>query len=385
MHFDCLYCALNKPALESTLEHAVPQFMGGAQAPIQYKLRNVCATCNNRLGLHVDGSYAKSWFVTNALAAAARKYYSGPGKNQPLPLVCFGPAVIPGLQVPPDYVAEYWLGPSGETIIWVRTKDDALYWYTGGNPTRRKRPSTVYFMPVSGEHTRLEMGVEALIAAYKKTKARRIFGATLVGPPAGTAYPGFDLPDPVDDANLQAIRAAIASGHLPARPTMNVQFDKRFICKIALGVGFSLFGASYLFTSQASEARLGLWPNPPRQPVLRGSPTLFNNPLFAQVAGYEGAVVLLVIPADGHYVLASTVDRGLPFVVEICLDSLSSPHVNAEEGYALVLFPQLQRYVQLTMAALIAHVVGAMPHPDLTAIDMQRHAAASFWSSLPPP
>jgi hypothetical protein len=384
MTFDCLYCARNKPLSESSLEHAVPQFLGGAQAPGQYKLRNVCRTCNNRLGLHVDGSYAKSWFVTNALAEAARKYYSGPGQSHPFPLVCIGPASIPGLLVPQNEIAEYWLGPSGETIIWLRTADDALYWYTGGNPTHRKRPSAVYFIPTSGDPVRLQMGTEALIGAFKKTKARRIFGATVGGLSPGAAVPGFDLPSPTDDSNVQAIHTAIRSGSIPARLPINTGFDLRFICKMALAVGFSLFGQPYLATSGAGEARIGLWPNPSTPPNVRGSPTFLNHAQFAQVGGYEGAIVILVLRTGGSYVLAMTVDRGLPFVVELCPDTLSSRFIDPALGYSLVLFPHLQQCVELSMPDQLAHMLGEASNAALAAIDKQRQTAAAFWNSLPP-
>lgn len=384
MTFDCLYCAQNKPASESSLEHAVPQFLGGAHAPLQYKLHNVCRTCNNRLGLYVDGSYAKSWFVTNALAAAARKYYIGPGQNHPFPLTCIGPANIPSLLLPEDTVAEYWLGPSGETIVWVRTDDDALYWYTGGNPTHRKHASTVYFMPVTGDPVRLQIGTEALIGGFKKTKAHRIFGATIVGLPPGATYPGFDLPAATDGSNVQAIHTAIHSGSIHTRLQMNTKFDLRFICKMALAVGFSLFGHAYLASAEAAAARSGLWPNPSMQPKVRGSSTFLNDPQLAQVAGYEGAVVILVIRTGGAYVMAMTVDRGLPFVVELCPDTLSSGYLDPALGYSLVLFPQLQQCVEISMADLLAHVLGHASNVALAAIDKQRQAAAAFWNSLPP-
>ena len=384
MTFDCLYCAQKKPLSDSSLEHAVPQFLGGTQAPLHYKLHNVCRTCNNRLGLYVDGSYAKSWFVTNALAEAARKYYCGPRQSQPFPLTCIGPANIPDLQLPKDGVAESWLGPSGETIIWVRTTDDSLYWYTGGNPTHRKHLSTVYFMPVSDDPVRLQMGTEALIGCFKKTKARRIFGAEVSGLSPGAAYPGFDLPTATDHANVQAIHAAIRSGPIHAQLQMNLKFDLRFICKMALAVGFSLFGQAYLATAEAAEARIGLWPNPQTELKVRGSSTLLNDLQFAKVAGYEGAVVILVIRTGGAYVMSMTVDRSLPFFVELCPDTLSSGFIDPALGYSLVLFPQLQKCMELSMSDLLVHMIGSTSNPLLAEIDKQRHAAVTFWNSLPP-
>lgn len=71
--FVCLYCGYPHATEQATLEHAIPQSLGGAHAPDRLKLRNVCKKCNNDLGAFVDASFAKSWFVTNGLATAAHK------------------------------------------------------------------------------------------------------------------------------------------------------------------------------------------------------------------------------------------------------------------------------------------------------------------------
>lgn len=382
--FNCLYCSEQKPASESSDEHAVPQFLGGAHAPSHYRLRNVCRACNNNLGTFVDGSYAKSWFVTNALAEAARHYYCGPGKNHSLPLTCIGTVNIPDLQTAQDQVAESWLGPSGESIIWVRTNDEAKYWYAGGDPLKRRHPSTVYFMPVSDDPIRWQMGLESLNEVFKKTKARRILGATVVGLPPGQTCPGFDEASKTDVANVQAIRTAIHSQSIQGQLQMNLKFDQRFICKMALAVGFSLFGQAYLATPQAAESRIGLWPSAQTQPKLHGSPTIYASEQFAKVAGYPGAVVILVIRIGGTYAMSVSVDQGLPFIVELCPDTLSSEFVDPELGYALVLFPQLHECVELPLPDLLAHVLGSATNHDLVAIDERRQSAAVFWKSLQP-
>ena len=382
--FNCLYCSQQKPASESSDEHAVPQFLGGAHAPSHYRLRNVCRACNNNLGTFVDGSYAKSWFVTNALAEAARKYYCGPAKSRSLPLTCIGTVNIPDLQTAHDQVAESWLGPSGESIIWVRSNDEAKYWYAGGDPLKRKHPSTVYFMPVSDDPIRWQMGVESLNEVFKKTKARRILGATVVGLPPGQTYPRFDQASETDVGNVQAIRAAIHSRSIQGQLRMNLKFDQRFICKMALAVGFSLFGQAYLATPQAAEARVGLRSKSQTQHKLHGSSTIYASQQFAKVAGYPGAVVILVIRMDGAYAMSVTVDQVLPLVVELCPDTLNSAFIDPELGYALVLFPQLHEYVELPLPELLAHVLGCSLNHDLAAIDEQRQSAIAFWKSLQP-
>ncbi len=259
-----------------------------------------------------------------------------------------------------------------------------MYWYVGGDPRKRKRPSTVYFLPVSDDPIRLQMGLESLNEVFKKTKARRILGAAVVGLPPGQTYTGFDQASETDAANVQAIRAAINSRPFQGQLQMNLKFDHRFICKMALAVGFSLFGQSYLATTQAAEARVGLWPNSQTQPKLHGSPTMYAPEQFTQVAGYPGAVVILVIRMDGAYAMSVTVDQRLPFVVELCPDTLSSAFVDPVLGCSLVLFPQLQKCVELPLPDLLAHVLGCAPNHDLVAIDERRQAAAVFWKILPP-
>jgi hypothetical protein len=158
-------------------------------------IENACRDCNNKLGLFVDASYAKSWFVTNGMTVAAGKLYRGLG-DSPLPLVCIGKTTISGLVVPPDHVAEHWIGPSGETIVWVRYEDERTFWYSGGNPTDRKRkPSAAYLFLTSQDSTRWQMGIASFLDAFKSKKIRKILGTPVAGLASNSAWPGFDVAD----------------------------------------------------------------------------------------------------------------------------------------------------------------------------------------------
>ncbi|MGZ5027986.1 MAG: HNH endonuclease [Methylobacter sp.] len=55
----CIYCRLDKSESDFSLEHIIPQSLGGAAAPDYFKTRKVCSTCNNNLGLFVDASFEK--------------------------------------------------------------------------------------------------------------------------------------------------------------------------------------------------------------------------------------------------------------------------------------------------------------------------------------
>lgn len=385
--FTCLYCGKDKPQNESSLEHAIPQFMGGEYAPQIFQLTNVCKTCNNNLGLWVDASYAKSWFITNYLAEAARLLCTKPD-DPGLPLRCMGKAQIPNLDVPDEHVAEHWIGPSGETITWIRPNDERMDSYTGGNPIdTKKKPSVAYFFPVSESPEKHTLGLRSFHRALEKRKARKILCAELRDPNGATVAPkvwGFDSPTADDALNREAIRTAIHAGNIPVQVAVNTKFDQRFMCKLSLGIGYSLFGEDFLTHATASEARKGVWrPSDGTKSAIRGTSTLFaGDTPFAKVAGYPGAVAIIVMKSGPSWSMCVSIDEKLPFIIELGPGSMTSQHVNTEEGYALLLFPYRESCVELTMAALIAHRLEVMKHSALEQIDLIRGAASQFDAQL---
>jgi len=68
---ECIYCRCQKDETEFSLEHIIPQFLGGVSAPDKFKTRDVCKTCNSNLGLFVDASFEKNFLVYNILHRAA--------------------------------------------------------------------------------------------------------------------------------------------------------------------------------------------------------------------------------------------------------------------------------------------------------------------------
>ncbi len=136
----CMYCWTLKPASDITLEHAIPQSLGGAQSPQRYKVRAACRRCNSSLGLHVDASFEKSWLPSIALGEAARHLAETNDKVVP-PLVCTGliHLDIPGLLE--TEVCEWWTGSQAEHVILIRPIDEERYWYMGGNPIALKQTS----------------------------------------------------------------------------------------------------------------------------------------------------------------------------------------------------------------------------------------------------
>lgn len=385
--FDCLYCGKTKKSKESSLEHAIPQFMGGDSAPQHFHLSNVCATCNNRLGLFVDASYGKSWFITNTFATAARSLctqVADPG----IPLTYIGPVNIPNLEVPAEHIGEAWIGPSGETVIWIRKHDERMSSYAGGNPiSARKEASVAYFFPVTDDESRFMLGWRSFQRAFAKRSARKIMGVQLDSSEGNAgvdlAYLKFDEPSDTDIKNVSAIRTAM-EGEFAGKIQMNLKFSQRFMCKMALAVGYALFGKDFLLDSVALQARKGLWPNEAAGvSTIRGTdPLRMMNMPNAAFFGYPSAVMVLVMNVGDKWCLTVTVDEKMPFTVELGSSTLKSPYVNREEGYVLMLFPYLDESFEMTLADLLAHRLGQIPSRLLQEIDNRRQASVAFWNNL---
>ena len=381
--FTCLYCDNEKQRIESSLEHAIPQFLGGKYAPKNFQIPNVCTSCNNKLGLWVDASYAKSWFITNNLAEAARLLCTKPD-DPGLPLRCIGKAEIPDLNVPANHIAEYWIGPSGESIVWIRPHDERMDTYVGGNPIdTKKKPSVVYYFPVSASQDKWRLGLRSFCRAFEKRKVRKILCAELQDLDKTVIDPkifGFDTSIACDTINRETIRKAINAGKIQGKIAVNMKFDQRFICKFALGIGYSLFGNDFLKHSTAFEIRKGVWPaSDATKSMIRGVSTLFaGDTPFAKIVGYPSAVAIIVMKIGFTWSMCVSIDEKISFVIELGPCSMTSQYVNSDEGYVLLLFPYLEKFVEITMTALVTHKQGVMKHSTLEEIDVIRIASAQF-------
>jgi hypothetical protein len=86
---NCIYCWQDKDDSEFTLEHVIPQFLGGAYGPDSLKTRHVCKQCNSNLGLFADAGFEKNWLVSNQLRDAAVSFFDPDDPiGLPLTVVC---------------------------------------------------------------------------------------------------------------------------------------------------------------------------------------------------------------------------------------------------------------------------------------------------------
>ena len=135
----CVYCELDKPEAEFSLEHVWPDALGGDFLPPLFQTRDVCERCNSLAGRYIDGAFLKSWFGQAERATGWQDYLDLDIKSQSIaPLHYMGP--IADAPKATDDIYEMWIGPCGAHVIHVRDKGaDEEKWdtYAGGDPVAR--------------------------------------------------------------------------------------------------------------------------------------------------------------------------------------------------------------------------------------------------------
>lgn len=298
----CLYCNKEKSSGECSLEHLIPQFLGGAYAPEIFKTRAVCRRCNNILGLFVDAAFEKDWTVSNHLAALAREALvlrKGP-TSEGVPLICMGLSELAPPEMRDGEVCETWLGPHGEQVYLIRESDERLYWYTGGNPiSAKQREARAYFQFSEKSHMDVGLTWWSFRDAFEGKRVRKIMVTQVAG--ADPASIGFVEPDDLDRVCAAYFANECSASNVRKNTIpLNVRFDWRFLGKLALGVSFALFGQQFLETSYCAELRKLLWlkvgPDDSETPKVLGA-TAYQYRFdvgFREMTGLPDAVILML-------------------------------------------------------------------------------------------
>ncbi|MEO7129279.1 MAG: HNH endonuclease [Rhodoferax sp.] len=341
----CMYCDTEMVDSDSSLEHVIPQFLGGAYAPDRFKTRLACRRCNNNLGLFVDAAFEKDGTVGNNLAYLARESLAlqGDQVSTGVPLICFGLSDLspPGIQE--GEVCESWLGPHGEQVYLIRQSDDQLYWYSGGNPIAAKqKASGAYFQFSENSHKDARLTWFSFRDAFEGKKARKIMVTQVNG--ADPALIGFVEPDELDRDRAIYFREECANSKVRKNKIpINVQFDHRFLGKLALGVSLATFGQRFIETSYCAELRKLIWfrgdDNGNDVPEVFGSTAYAKRlePHFLRITGLPDAVVLTLVPVGPSVALTLNIAAKQAWVVMCAKQSEIDEHQRKEIGSGIVL------------------------------------------------
>jgi len=249
---NCIYCREEKQIDEFSLEHVVPQFLGGNFVSDKFKTRNVCKKCNNNLGLFVDAAFEKDWLVFNHLKSQAYAFFN-PKAPTSLPLHYMGHSVINPPHMVDGEICEYWLGPLGEQIFWIRPDDEKLYWYAGGNPrTVKKQKTRAYFIFAERSLKNFELALLSFKDAFEGKPVKKIM-CTRLDEENILPRIGFSNPDDIDQERIEFFLESVRGGkEQHCKYHKNVFAENRFIAKLALGILHCLFNKSK-FSSEYME------------------------------------------------------------------------------------------------------------------------------------
>jgi len=152
--------------------------------------------------LKVDAAFEKDWLVFNHLKSQMHAFFN-PEAPTSLPLNYMGHSVINPPHMVDGEICEYWLGPLGEQIFWIRPDDENLYWYAGGNPrTVKKQKTRAYFIFAERSLKNFELALLSFKDAFEGKPVKKIMCTRLE---EENILPriGFSNPDDIDQERIE--------------------------------------------------------------------------------------------------------------------------------------------------------------------------------------
>lgn len=368
----CIYCLKTFALDELSLEHVIPQFLGGSLTSEKFKIKCVCRKCNSDLGLFVDANFEKNFLVFNNLRQCSLSLYDDTKQNG-IPLSPLGECKLKVPYMTQSELCEFWLGPLGEQVFWVRPKDERLPWYSGGNPrTVKAKRSRAYFFFSERSHKKPLLTWYSFRDSFKGRKVAKIMGTIVEG--EDPASIGFSPPDDIDLERIEFFYHEIQTNEFRENKVLiNTKYDYRFLCKLAIGMKYCILGTSIELSNYDKELHKGLWlkPNDPN-PSIRGNRTLeFENELMKMV-GMKSAITINVIEHKYELILVLTINCQLIWVISMgSIDSCTFNNLKSikDEGISIVIYKDIQKCFELSFAELVAHKIGARINNELKEIE----------------
>ncbi|AXK79983.1 HNH endonuclease [Pseudolabrys taiwanensis] len=353
----CIYCCEIKPDNEFSEEHIIPQFMGGSSDCKEAVTRDVCQRCNSIFGRYVDAPVAKAFFQNSVEYNAWESCFDyAPDSGNVFPLIYFG--LNRNLALEDGEVAEVWLAPDGGTA-WHIHEDhgEDFDTFAGGDPVRRRREKTgrVYSF-LASEHPYWFLSNMRSVQSH--FHGEPIFLGTETDLehqlPSKRIKGRFCRKDPEAQAERAAIRTVIDTQKpLNNRVPMDLLFDVRFLAKLAIGFGHSLFGPEYGDLQHTATLRRLLQTR--RSNLDTASPTVRMKTYFTNLQDLSlkpfrvpAGFVFFLTAVKKDAVLAIIFPSGRTAQVSIT-DSAVDAAFNAadklKEERVFVSFPQLKRTI----------------------------------------
>ena len=383
---NCIYCREEKQIDEFSLEHVVPQFLGGNFVSDKFKTRNVCKKCNNNLGLFVDAAFEKDWLVFNHLKSQAHAFFN-PKAPTSLPLHYMGHSVINPPHMVDGEICEYWLGPLGEQIFWIRPDDEKLYWYAGGNPrTVKKQKTRAYFIFAERYLKNFELALLSFKDAFEGKPVKKIM-CTRLDEENILPRIGFSNPDDIDQERIEFFLESVRGGkEQHCKYHKNAFAENRFIAKLALGILHCLFNKSKFSSEYMEELYKGLWYRTGDNiPKIRGSGALHEGKDLKRLLGVPYGTTISILKSNNLLIMNLNIGTELNYSIQCGeIEELDSQEAEIfdQGGLCIVIYKPLQRFIELGLYEFIAHKSVDYINNDLSEIESMLHNNEDYFKNL---
>jgi hypothetical protein len=363
---DCIYCGRAKQASEFSHEHIWPDALGGNQLPDFWKTDDVCRSCNNTSGVFVDGGFIKSFAVTGERANDALSFLPPDKPTGALPLNYLG--VVQNVRPTDGEAIDFWVCAPGANILHLRSEEREDTWnaYAGGDPRRGSKKSNAGRVIVSLTSAEPYWVCTSLRSVLRHFPNAKLFVTNLALPPNTVKFQQLDPADPQQANDLRIVHEFEAlqerGERIHNQLTIALHADGRFLAKVALAVGYKLFGHRFLATEYAIELRKGFREANPKkrhQLKIRGSGYLrgVNLGPLTEKLRWPGGWQLAILLLSEKLTLIVTAPTGRMMCIQITddVDLLGRLGSEFREGVCWVTVPPAQV------------AVGPMPYPEYLA------------------
>lgn len=250
----CLYCGKTKDSSSFTSrEHVIPKTLdGNFDGKNPFIISTVCDTCNHTAGQHIDLPFAKSWFQSFSKADSYLKYYPITPTAR-IPLRYFGE--LSDIEHE-GFVCEFWFGPAGDPIYHFHTPHPpslASLALSSMKAHRKKiDPGFVFVFLNSNNPQWQRVTINSVLAHFKKSVIHAPQFKNAGENPWLTPVPNERL------RLLEALWAMDGQQHT-VHTAFHLLAERRFMCKLALGVGDLFLKSTFAQSEQASLLRKGMW------------------------------------------------------------------------------------------------------------------------------
>ncbi len=335
----CIYCNQYKSKKEFSLEHIFPSALGGKYLDDDlFKTHNVCKECNNRFGLYVDGIFLKSFFIKNEVFNHYLDFVNE-NEDMTIPFVFMGTLKVPKINHPEYKYCDYWVWVGGSRVYHFHNNYNEFFQsYVSGHPIKfknKKEAGEVYL--VGAMENIDEKLFKIMLFSFKEHfKHQKRFSVNIElnlideRTKKNNEIKFFDEPDEIQKYIKNKILETANQEH-EMLITIQQGSEWKFLSKIAIGLGYNLFGEEYLEsddyktfyniinTKGVKEIKNILTKNPVMGDFLSNMTAFLKN--IGEVLAFKsGHTLIFQIINNELYLVMWLYNKNYPFAVKIARD-----------------------------------------------------------------